>query len=135
MADRQIILQDPDFAKTARTLSDQIFEHYRFLKTRDEDPMKALLQSKEIRPAREYFERNFYWKPGRYTFDILLRSPSLRKDHAQKFEVVLSTSDSDLLASNCKFFEEYVTAAILSAEGIPSKFPSWKWAEVNIRAV
>jgi hypothetical protein len=135
LADRQIVLQDPDFAKTARTLSDQVFEHYRFLKTRDEDPMKALLQSKEIRPAREYFERSFYWKPGRYIFDILLKSPALRSGHVQKFEVVLSTPDSDLLASNCKLFDEYVTAAILSAEGVPSKFPTWKIASAAIREI
>lgn len=135
LADRQILFQDPEFGKKSRALSDEVLEHYRYLKTKDEAPMKTLLESKEIRPAREYFERSFYWKPGRYTFEISLKSASLSKDHVQRFEVMLSTGDSDLLASNCKFFDGYVSAAILTEEGIPSKYPNWKWVHATIRAL
>ncbi len=135
LTDRQILLQDPDFAERARTLGDEVLDHYRFLKTKEQDPMKTLLESKEIRPAREHFERSFYWKPGRYTFEISLKSASSNKDHVQKFEVVLSTADSDRLVSNCKFFGEYVSAAILDAEGIPSKYPVWKWVQTRITSL
>ena len=135
LTDRQILLQDPNFAKKAQILGNEVLEHYRFLKSKDEDPMKAILESKEIRPAREYFERGFYWKPGRYTFEISLKSASRSKDHAQSFEVVLSAADSDRLASNYKLFAEYVSAAILEQEGIPSKYPNWKWVQAGISAI
>jgi hypothetical protein len=130
--DRQIVLQDPEFAKIARTFSDSVFDHYQFLKAKGEEPMRALLESKEIRPAGEYFERNFCWRPGRYTFEITLRSASLRKDHVERFELALSPGDSDRLASNCALFNEYVSATILAEEGIPSKLPSWKWVQAGI---
>jgi hypothetical protein len=132
LTDRQILLQDPDFAKRAATLGDDVLEHYRFLKTKEENPMKALFESKEIRPAREYFERSFYWKPGNYTFEISLKSASSNQNHLQKFAVVLSAADSDRLASNCKSFEEYVSAGLLEGDGIPSKYPVWKWVQTRI---
>ena len=132
---RQILLQDPSFAQKARTLGDEVLDHYRYLKTKDEDPMKTLLESKELRPAREHFERSFYWKPGRYTFEIYLKSASSKDKHVQKFEIQLSNADSDRLASNCKLFAEYVSAGILEADGVPSKYPIWKWVQTGITSL
>jgi hypothetical protein len=135
LTDRQVLLQDPDFANKARTLGDEVLDHYRFLKTKDEDPMKTLLESKELRPAREHFERSFYWKPGRYLFEISLKSTLSRNGHLQRFEIALSTADSDRLASNLEFFAEYISAAILDAEGIPPKYPNWKWVQTRITSL
>lgn len=133
LAPRQILLQDPAFAQKASALGEQVLDHYRYLKTKNEDPMKSLLESKEVRPAREHFERSFYWKPGRYTFEILLRSST--NAHVEKFEIQLSAVDSDRLASNCGLFADYLSAAILEAEGVPSKEPVWKWVQTGIRAL
>jgi len=135
LTSRRVVLQDPGFAQKARVLFEEILEHYRYLKTKDEDPMKTLLESKEFRPAREHFERGFYWKPGRYTFEISLKSDSSKKKHVQKFEIQLSNADSDRLASNCRLFAEYVSAGILEAEGVPSKGSSWKWVQTDIMSI
>jgi hypothetical protein len=132
---RQILFQDPAFAQKATMLGEQVLEHYRYLKPKDENPLKTLLESKELRPAREHFERAFYWKPGRYAFQISLRSASSKQSHVQKFEIQLSNVDSDRLASNCGLFAEYVSAAILDTDGVPSKNPAWKWLSTPIRAV
>jgi hypothetical protein len=132
---RQILFQDPSFAQKATTLGEQVLEHYRYLKTKDENPMKTLLESKELRPAREHFDRSFYWKPGRYTFEISLRTASSKDKHVQKFEIQLSNVDSDRLVSNCGLFAEYVTAAILDAEGVPPKYPEWKWLSTGIKSI
>jgi hypothetical protein len=47
-----------------------------------------------------------------------------KQSHVQKFEIQLSNVDSDRLASNCGLFAEYVSAAILDGDGVPSENPA-----------
>ncbi|HEX8503537.1 MAG TPA: hypothetical protein VF659_23335 [Pyrinomonadaceae bacterium] len=137
LVEKTIGFQDFEFQAKSQELTGRLEEEYEFLKKRhqSEDVINQILQTKDYTKARDFFNDYYYWREGRYTFQMQLHEVRRRKPHIEKFEVILSKADVELLRENCKYLEDYVRAQILSEGNKETKFPSWNWSSPQIKRI
>jgi hypothetical protein len=130
LSDLRVIFRDIKSSKELRKRRDEIINQFNFLCTSMPNPLELVLKSKEAHEARLQSDQSWYWKPGKYNFDVMLRSKA--GVHFEELEIYLSQADSDFLKQNCELFPEFLSAVVLEASGQPASFPKWKWLTSGI---
>ncbi|MGI9104407.1 MAG: hypothetical protein ACR2IF_18340 [Terriglobales bacterium] len=135
LSDRVIFFQDLDFQEAARKITERVLDQMKYLRTSGSATILAdLMRSKEVRAAREFFERNFYWKEGSYVFDVSIEVAGVKQPQQHIFTVELSTQEADDVKSNLQLFDTYVASSPLLGTGQAPTI-QWKWANVKIQRV
>ena len=91
-------------------------EQHDYLKQQAGDAMEAALKSREFLQAKDFFNESMYWKPGRYDFEFSVRERRLRMPHTQRFKVLLSKAEIEVLRQNCANFDAQIRADIQAKE-------------------
>jgi hypothetical protein len=54
--------------------------------------------------------------------------------HQNRFEVILSKGDCEILKKGCDLFEEYISASVMGSIGAPTASPEWRWVTLAINS-
>jgi hypothetical protein len=132
LAEKKITFSDREFQAKYAGMTDILLHHYDYLKRTTSDPEDSLIRSREFMDAQDFFSKSFYWKEGRYDFEVELEMVGRYNRHKEKFVVVFTKSDVDMLQANTTLYEQQVRVMLKLHGGEQSAFPQWKWVNPTV---
>jgi hypothetical protein len=132
LAEKNITFTDREFQAKSAATNDILLRHYDYLKKTVGDPEDSLIKSKEFMEAQDFFNKSFYWKEGRYEFDVELEIVGRPNQHKEKFIVVFTKPDVDALQANTALYEGQVRGMLKLHDGQQPVWPQWKWVNPTV---
>ncbi len=134
LLEKFVRFQEPRYHESDRPLIQALVAHFNFLKqTKPQGYVAEVLSSKELFALLEARGKSFWWKPGRYDFEVQLTSPQKFHLVSPYFHFELTTNDVERLKSNI------ITSEIDIKNIISSNLPdfqvqpvNWNWANVDV---
>jgi hypothetical protein len=133
LVEKFVRFQDLTHQETQRRLHNDLIAKWAFLKDKDTNYQDQLLKSNELQKLLELFERDFGWKPGRYTVEFRARSPQKFTMQPNRFAFELMPHDVSALHDNLgtvkKEYENLIRAGSVGYEPNPI---NWTWRNPSV---
>jgi hypothetical protein len=132
LAEKKITFSDREFQTRYAEITEMLLRQYDYLKKTVNDAEDSLIKTREFMDAQDFFNKNFYWKEGRYDFDVELEIVGRSSRHKERFVVVFTTPDVGALQENTPLYESQVRAMLKLRDGQQAAWPQWKWVNPTV---
>jgi hypothetical protein len=129
LTERIVIFNDAEFTAKLRDKLAAVRDYHKYSHTENDQP-EALMKSKEVIQAQEFFANNMYWKEGRYTFAVEMQIVG-RKPHRQSFTGTFNREDVERLQSNIPLFQSHLRAITIGDQ----EAITWNYVELPITPI
>jgi hypothetical protein len=129
-----IRFQDPNFHDQKVERLNKLTERINFVSKTKSDYHDEVLKSEEAHSLLEYFCHGCWWKPGKYTATITIKTTQKAKISGDKFTFTLSTIDIDKMHGNNAFFPLELENNLKHnfVEEYEEKAINWEWVHKPI---